>query len=494
MSISSKAKKAIAGGAAIACLLSVAACSSSSSDANSLYIFNGKSEIGAALEQLAQDYQDETGVQVKVFSAGSGQNVTEIMNTEMTSQDPPVIWATTDLLSWGPSGGDFIEDLSQTQNQELKQLLDEIPDSARITGPDDETFAIPITLEGYGYIVNTNMLRDLFNLDDAAQLVEDLRKCSYDDFRSFTDAVDDFIKGQSSTVTVNGHEYTTAAQKTDLTGSLTGVFVEAGAETWTYANHMINLPLNTVYSTFSDAVYGDADRIEDAKSAIVKEMEVVEYNTSHAAGEDGPNPRGSSFVDSTTGSYDYSLQLFADNKGLFYKQGSWIYPNLKKIGASNLETLDIIPIKMPFEQSDIKVEGRTPETFNTTIPVMPSYWMINKQAGEQQKKNAEDFIVWLYSSERGKQFLNDECGFIVYNDLDMRNENILNDAVRYYLDQGDTLSNPFDAAPGSWLVDVGDDMKQQYMVQAEWDPSTYAQFADKEIAHWKELKASLTGE
>lgn len=491
MKISALSKKMMAGVAATACLLSVSACGASSGDANSLYIFNGKSEIGDALEQLAQDYQNETGVEMKIFSAGSGQNVTEIMNTEMTSQNPPAIWATTDLLSWGPTGGDFIEDLSQTGNGELKQLIDEIPDSARISGPDGETFAIPITLEGYGYIVNTAMLGDLFGLDDAAPLVDDLRVCSYEDFRSLTDAVDAFIDGKTSTITVNGNEYTTANQKTDLTGSLTGVFVEAGAETWTYANHMINIPLNTVYSNFSDAIYGDADRIEGAKSAIVKQMDVLEYNTSHAAGEDGPNERGSSFVDSTTGSYDYSLQLFADNKGLFYKQGSWIYPNLEKIEATNLETLDIIPIKMPFEQSDISVEGRTPETFNSTIPVMPSYWMINKQASDQQKELAEDFIVWLYASDRGKQFLNDECGFIIYNDLDMTNDNTLNNAVRYYLDQGDTLSNPFDAAPGSWLTDVGDDLKQSYMVNAEWDPSTYEQFADTQIERWVDLKASL---
>lgn len=43
-----------------------------------------------------------------------------------------------------------------------------------------------------------------------------------------------------------------------------------------------------------------------------------------------PTVGGASFVDSTTGSYDYALQLFADHKGLFYKQGSWIYLDLKK--------------------------------------------------------------------------------------------------------------------------------------------------------------------
>ena len=488
-------KKVVAGLAAASCLVSMAACGSSSAGSNSLYIFNGKSEIGPALEKLAEEYQDETGVQMKVFSAGSGQNVTEILNTEMTSQEPPAIWNTTDLLSWGPTGGDYIEDLSQTESADLKKLLADIPDSVKVSGPDGELLALPITLEGYGYIVNTNILKDMFGLDDASQLVEDLKKCDFEEFRAFTDAADSFISGSAPiTVTVNGDEYTTAAEKTDLTKSLTGVFVEAGAETWTYANHMINVPINTAYESFSDAIYGDPNRIEDAKDAMIKEMSVLEYNTSHAAGENGANPRGSSFVDSTTGSYDYSLQLFADNKGVFIKQGSWIYPNLQKIDAQNLDTLDIIPMKMPFEQSDIKVDGRTPETFNTTIPVMSSNWMINKKAGDQQKKNAEDFIVWLFTSDRGKKFLTEECGFIVFNDLETESQNTLNNAIQYYMKQGDTLGNPFDAAPGSWLDDEGNKLKQDYMVNAEWDESTYASFADDAIAHWKELKASLTEE
>lgn len=488
-------KKAIAGVATAACLLSMAACGTSSANSNSLYIFNGKSEIGPALEKLAKEYQEEKGVEMKVFSAGSGQNVTEIMNTEMTSQNPPAIWNTTDLLSWGPTGGDYIEDLSKTENSDLKKLLDEIPDSVKVTGPDDELLALPITLEGYGYIINTNLLKDTFGLDNPAQMVEDLKKCSFDEFRAFTDAVDAFINsGASTTVTVNGNTYTTTSSKTDLTKSMTGVFVEAGAETWTYSNHMLNIPINTAYTSYSDAIYGDTNRIEDAKDAMVKEMSVLEYNTAHAAGESGPNKRGASFVDSTTGSYDYSLQLFADNKGMLIKQGSWIYPNLQKINAQNLDALDILPIKMPFEQSDIKVEGRTPETFNTTIPVMASNWMINKKAGDQQKKNAEDFIVWLFTSDRGKKFLKDECGFIVFNDLESESANKLNNSVQYYMQQGDTLGNPFDAAPGSWLDDEGNKLKQDYMVKADWDSSTYSSFADDAIAHWKELRASVTEE
>jgi raffinose/stachyose/melibiose transport system substrate-binding protein len=242
----------------------------------------------------------------------------------------------------------------------------------------------------------------------------------------------------------------------------------------------------------NEAQYSDHSKIDGAKGAIEKEMEVLEYNTSHAAGMDGPIERGPEYVNTTTGSYDLAIQKFSKHKGLLYKQGNWIYPTLKDNNSAMLPTLDIIPIKMDFTASDIRVEGRTPEMFNTTVPIMvPNYWIINKKVSKDKQAAAMKFLTWMYTSKRGQTFLKDECGFILYNNLKETNsKNTLNNALVKYMAQGDTLSNPFNAAPSNWTKFIGDDLKQNYMVKKTWDPDTYSTTAKKYCDKWKELWAN----
>lgn len=482
----------------LAMLVPLSACGGSNADGNLLYVFNTKSEIGDGLKALVEEYGKENNVPVKVFSPGSGSDTTETQNTEMTSSTPPAIFATNSLVTWGPKDGDFMLNLNETDNAELKALADKVPDELRLKTEDSENLGLPYTVEGYGYIVDTDMLKDLFALDDPSQLVEDLKTCDYKTFQAFENTVDAYIKNPSAmTVSLNGHDYTTAPAKTGLAKELTGLFIESGAEKWTYADHMINIPLNAVFENYGDAYYADLDAIDALKKPAITAMQVLDYNTSHAAGEDGPNKRGPSFVNTTTGSYDYALQLFVGHKGLFFKQGSWIFPNLKDAlkdtadgGAEMLSKLDIIPIKMPFTQSDISVEGRTPETFNTSIPTMvPNYWIINKKASKAQQDAAAKFLVWLFTSDKGRSFLTDEAGFILYDELDKQDgANTLNAALLRYLDAGKTISNPFNAAPGNWLEFVGNQLKQNYMTKAKWDESTYPSYVDTIIARWKNLK------
>lgn len=471
----------------------LAGCSSSggSSDNSELYIFNTKSEIGSGLEQLAKDYEKETGQKLKVFSPGSGTDTTETANAEMASKNPPAIFSTVSLVPWGPKDGDFLYNLNESSNKELKKLADQVPEAQRLRSEDNENFGIPYTVEGYGYVFDKKLMGELFENADVEKLVADLKVSDYETFRKFTDAVDGFIKGTTGgTVTINGNTYTFASDKTELTKQLTGVFVEAGAEKWTYSDHfMANIPINAVFESYSDALYTDAKQMEKAKSAIVKAMGVLEYNTAHAAGESGANVRGPEFVNTTTGSYDYSLELFAGHKGLFIKQGNWIYPNLVKLNKDIVSDLDMLPIKMPFKDEDIHVKGRDVDTFNKSIPVfIPNYFTINKNVGEEKIKAAEDFLVWLYTSKRGLKFLKEESGFIMYNDPTATNSpNSLNNAIVQYLGNN-TLSNPYNAAPGNFLEEIGNDLKENYMTKEKWDEKTYPDFADRYIKTWKDLK------
>lgn len=94
-------------------------------------------------------------------------------------------------------------------------MADEIPAAQRLTAKNGENFGLPYNIEGYGYQVDKNVLKDLFFVGDTDALLADLKaEPDYISWQNFVKAVDTYIKeGTVSTVTVNGHPYTFVAEK-----------------------------------------------------------------------------------------------------------------------------------------------------------------------------------------------------------------------------------------------------------------------------------------
>ncbi|MCJ1969843.1 ABC transporter substrate-binding protein [Pseudolactococcus carnosus] len=480
----------------VAAITSLAACGNASSKSgvdDFLYVFNGKGEIADPLKKVVEEYGKENNIKVKTYTLSVGTtNGNEVQTTEFSSKTPPTIFSSGTLTNWGPDSGDYMQDINKLDNAKLKKLADEIPDAQRLTAKKGENFGLPYNIEGYGYQVDKTVLKDLFEGDTDA-LVADLKaEPNYEAWQGFVKAVDAYIKdGTVSTVTVNGHPYTLASEKKGLAKELNGVFVESGAEIWTYQNHWVSLPLNAVFKNVSEAYYAKGDEgIKDAKSALKSEIKGLDFEYSYMAGKNGPVKRGPDFIDSATGSYDASLANFVAHKGVFLKQGNWIYPNLLKINKQIIDTMDLVPIKWPVQDSDIKVKGRDAKQFNTTIPAfVPNYFIVNKQVSKKQQKIASDFLVWLYTSDRGKKFLKEEAGFIMYNDLkDTTSPNKLNNAIASYVAAGPTLGNPFDGTPGSFNDTIGDVLKKDYMTKANWTEKDYDNYVDKSVKTWVDFK------
>ena len=354
--------------------------SGSGSGDDFLYVFNGKGEIADPLKKVVEEYGKEHNIKVKTYTLSVGTtNGNEVQTTEFNSKTPPTIFSSGTLTNWGPDSGDYMQDINKVDNSKLKKLADEVPEAQRLTAKNGENFGIPYNIEGYGYQVDKNVLKDLFEGDTDA-LVADLKaETNYESWQAFVKAVDAYIKnGTVSTVTVNGHPYTFASEKKGLAKELNGVFVESGAELWTYQNHWVSFPLNAVFKNVSEAYYAKKDEgIKDAKAALKAEIKGLDFEYSYIAGKNGPVKRGPDFIDSATGSYDASLANFVAHKGLFLKQGNWIYPNLLKLDKSIINTMDLIPVKWPVQDGDIKVAGRDAKLFNTTIPAfVPNYFII----------------------------------------------------------------------------------------------------------------------
>ena len=82
----------------------MAGCGSSSAadpDKGKVYFVNNKKEIVDQLEDLADQYTKETGVQVKVLTAADGYDNT--LASELAKTEAPTMWSISGFLIWAAS-------------------------------------------------------------------------------------------------------------------------------------------------------------------------------------------------------------------------------------------------------------------------------------------------------------------------------------------------------------------------------------------------------
>ena len=487
------AKIAIVGMSAMLLATSIVGCGAKAKD-HDIYIFNTKGESADALDAAAIAYEEETGVRVKTFSLGAGTDSSETLRAEMNSKTQPAIFSIMniqELVEWEESGAAL--DLNNATNADFKAMHDDVATGLRLTSDGSNSFGIPYNVEGYGYIADTEMLGALFGDDQVEALLGDLREANYEEFEKMVLAIDDFINNdQSASVVLNGSSYDLAAGKTGKAESLTGVFSVAGSENWTYGDHLMNIALDTMFANPAATDAATDEQVDGLKGAITAYAQVIDLKSAHTAGTDGPLDRGPEFINSTTNGYDAAVQKFADSKAVFLKQGNWVYTNIEKANADIVDTLTFIPVKFPFDQADIKVDGLTVEHINSSIPVfVPNYYAINAKVSDKEQEMAQEFLVWLNQNPTGQKFITDDMAFIPYN-ADPATTTLghsLGDSIIEYMKDDKTITNSYAGAPTGWTGDVmGLKVMEEYLTKSEWTPADYEAIADYGIEQWKELK------
>lgn len=455
------------------------------------YIFNVKSENAEALEKVCKAYEEKTGQQIKVFSIGTTDGI-DLLRADMNSNNKPAIYSVNaeTLPEWEEGG--FLKDLSKASTSQLKELAESIPEGMRLSSGNYTNYGIPYNIEGYGLIVDTKMIDALFGEQNTKQWLKDFKKATYEEFENMVMVINNYIKNEAAEeVTLNGKKYRLADNKNKLSGQLTGVFAVAGAEKWTYGDHMSNFALNAVFNSLSAAQNATDEQVESLRQPLIKSLQVVDLITSHTAGAKGEQKRNPDYINSTTSGYDQAIQIFAEHKAVFIKQGNWVYNNIKKINSEIVKTITLLPVKMPFTQENIHVSGMTVEKFNCSIPeFVPSYYAINKKATKEEQEKAEEFLYWLNTSKEGQNYIINDFAFVPFlADTSMQFENPLNNALIEYLREGNVLSNPFNGAPPTWGQEVyGKILMEQYLIKEEWESDAYTKIADECIKKWKEFK------
>lgn len=451
------------------------------------YIFNTKGENADAMKAAAEAFAKEKGVKVKVFSLGSGTNSDDTLRTEMNSKNKPAIFSCMNsqaLVEWVEGG--FAMDLSKATNEDFKKLVSDIPENFNLTDG-KANYGIPYNVEGYGYIVDTEMLAALFGEANVDSFIAAFKTATYDEFEAAVKTLQTYIKeGTAGSVTLSGQSFALAAEKTGKAATLEGVFSVAGSEKWTYGDHFVNVAVDAVFKDSKAASEATLEQLQAGKGAFEAYAKALDLKTSNAT-----TARGPELINASTNGYDPSVATFANSKAIFLKQGNWAYENIKKANPDIVDTLTFLPVKMPFTQDDIKVEGLTVDHMLESIPVfVPNYFCINDKASDEEKELAQEFLVWLNTSEAGQKFVIEDMAFIPYN-ADPATTSAgysLGDSIISYMADGKTLTNAYAGAPVGWATDTfGQKMMENYVNTAEWPADAYEQIADFAISSWAEM-------
>ena len=367
-----KAKKLIATGLVASMLmLALTGCgaggnsgeSAKDTDKGSVYFLNFKSELSSEWKEVAGTFTKETGIDMKVVTAGSG-TYEQTLKSELSKKEMPTLFNINGPIGY-QTWKNYCADLKDSQIYEW--LADK--DMAITDG--DGVYGIPYAVEGYGIIYNDAIMKKYFALPDKAVDISDKEIKNFDTLKT---VVEDMTE-----------------HKNDL--GIQGVFGStsfAPGEDWRWQTHLMNLP---VYYEYKADGVDNLDAIEFKYNKNFKNIFDLYLNNSCTE----PSMVGSKNVEE-------SMAEFAMGNVAMIQNGNWGWAMIYDLDGNVVKEEDIkfLPIYTGVEGEEN--QGLCVGTEN--------YICINNKVSEADQKASEEFLEWLFNSESGKAYCNGILGMI----------------------------------------------------------------------------------
>lgn len=345
---------------------------------NTIRFLNFKPEVAPVYEKIAEAYKKETGKTLIVETAASG-NYEQTLAAKMGTKEAPVLFQIN-----GPKGylnwKDYCADLKNTE------LYKHLKDKSLAVTSNGNVYGIPYVLEGYGIIYNKEITDKYFALETRAVDFN-----SIDDVRSF------------ESLKMLAEDMQKHASELGIKGVFASTSLKTG-EDWRWQTHLANIP---VYYEFEknnvDLTSDDVKTINFEYSDKFKNVFDLYINNSTV----DKKILGSKIVDE-------SMAEFALGECAMVQNGNWAWSQIKNISGNKVkaENIKYLPIYMGIKGEEN--QGLCVGTEN--------FFAVNAKASETDRKNAEDFMYWLFSSETGKKFVVDELNLITPFDTFSENE------------------------------------------------------------------------
>lgn len=346
--------------------------------ADTIRFLNFKPEVAPVYERIAEAYKEETGKTLIVETAASG-NYEQTLAAKMGTKEAPVLFQIN-----GPKGylnwKDYCADLKNTE------LYKHLKDKSLAVTSNGNVYGIPYVLEGYGIIYNKEITDKYFALENKAV-----------DFNSMDD-VKSFASLKALAEDMQKHA-------SDL--GIKGVFASTSLKTgedWRWQTHLANIPVYYEFKKNNVDLTSDAvNKINFEYSDNYKNIFDLYINNSTV----DKKILGSKIVDE-------SMAEFALGECAMVQNGNWAWSQIKNISGNKVkaENIKYLPIYMGIDGEEN--QGLCLGTEN--------FLAVNAKASDAERKNAEDFMYWLFSSDTGKKFVVDELGLITPFDTFSENE------------------------------------------------------------------------
>lgn len=426
--------------------VALAGCSSASSSTASatdekgtVYYLSFKPEQAEQWQAIAQKYTEETGVEVKVTTAASGQ-YEQTLKSEMAKKDAPTLFQIN-----GPVGyqnwKDYTADLKDTD------LYSWLKDKSMAVTDGDGVYGIPYVVEGYGIIYNEEIMDKYFQLSGAKAT----SMSEINNYKKLKEVVEDM---------------TAKKDQLGIQGVFSSTSFAPGAD-WRWQTHLMNLP---IYYEYKDADVSDESEITFKYADNYKNIFDLYLNNSVTE----PSMLGSKSVDD-------SMAEFALGQSAMVQNGNWGWGQISKVSGNVVKTDKVKFLPIYTGVSGEEDQGLCVGTEN--------FFSINKNASEADQKASIDFVQWLFSSDEGKKMVTNDLGFITpfntFKDSDNPEDPLAKEIVKYMDDSSKySVTWNFTSFPSQTFKDnLGAELLKYANGQEEWD-----NLVQNTIADWKSEK------
>ena len=346
--------------------------------ADGITIFNSKMEIQSQLEEMAEKYSEEKGVNVEVYY--SSDTVAAHMSTRYASNEPYTISMVDakDIYSLAPDHG---VDLSDE---------DWVKDTTQAIAIDGKVYGFPVCVEARGIIYNKTAVEDT--------LGEEFKPEDYATYDAFAELLEKLKE--------NGMETPTGVMKED----------------WSLGAHY----LQQVYE-MRDDVEGEIAALHEGKADLINDKRFNSLMDTFDLLKENNYAK-----DSAISAVREDTEMYlADGDIAFMFGGNWDWSVLAEYEPQG--EMGMMPVPQNDDEYNNKLVGGGSKYF---------FIDNSDQTSEEQVQLAKDFLNWLVYDEEGQDFLVNTCALVpAFTNIELEVSDPLGVSVKSFADSGNLVAD-----------------------------------------------------
>lgn len=363
-----------------------------------VYYLNFKPESAQVMQELAEKYEQEKGIKVKVVTAAAN-TYEQTLKSEIAKTEAPTIFQVNGPIGYD-SWKDYCLDIKDSK------IYSYLSDKSLAIKDGDGVYAVPYVVEGYGIIYNQAITDKYFSLSSRQTKIG-----SMEEIKSF-DALKTVVEDMQK-------------HKEEL--GIEGVFASTSllsGEDWRWQTHLLNIPLFYEYK--------ENEAGKDPTLSLLESEEIAFKYQENFKNIFDLYIENSVTAKTLLGSKSVadSMAEFALSKAAMVQNGNWAWSQISGVAGNTVKADDIKMLPIYTGISGEEKQGICIGTEN--------YLAINKNVSEEKRQASLDFLDWLFSSDTGKKYVTEKLGFITpfntFEENETPNDPLAREINRYLAD------------------------------------------------------------